>query len=348
MMTRRSAIGYLAPLAGIWLAGCQGANADPDVIPAAASVDPGTRIEEARFLNVGGIDQWITIRGDDTRNPVLLVLHGGPGDVQSPHVDTYAAYERDFVLVQWDQRGAGKTYGRYREGIPPPTLDQLVTDAIELAEDLKDRFEGNGVVVLGHSWGTAIATGAVLRRPDLFSAYVGTGQISSWAESVRWQFDFLKARSEEMGDQELLRELEAIGEPDPTDTAQYFGFTRSLRQHFNASDSAWLARLRDLPAGLVSAAELEDIENGMMFSGRALLPFQVRENLSTVALTFEVPYYVIQGRDDISTPTRPAVAYFERISAPDKEIVIIDDAGHFALVTHQEQFIEALRRLLPS
>lgn len=346
MTTRRSAIRYLTLLAGIWLAGCQGTNADSDAIAVAASADQAARIEEARFVTLGGIEQWVTIRGDDSRNPVLLVLHGGPGDVQSLHVDTYAPYERDFVLVQWDQRGAGKTYGRYREEIPPPALDRLVTDAIELAEYLKGRFEDNGVVVLGHSWGTAIATGAVLQRPDLFSAYVGTGQIASWTESVRWQFDFLKARSEEMGDLELRRALEAIGEPDPTDTNQYFGFTRSLGQHFNAHDSAWLARLRNPPAGLVSATELDDIGNGMMFSGRALLPFQVSENLSTDALTFEVPYYVIQGQDDISTPTEPAAAYFERISAPDKEMVILEDAGHFALVTHQEEFIEALRRVL--
>ena len=80
-------------------------------VPAGAQ-NPTQRLEEASFLTIGGIGQWVTIRADDRRHPLLLLLHGGPGDVQSPFVSTYAPYERDFVLVQWDQRGAGRTFGR--------------------------------------------------------------------------------------------------------------------------------------------------------------------------------------------------------------------------------------------
>ena len=308
--------------------------------------DGAVRVEDSLFVELGGLEQWITIRGDDARNPVLLLVHGGPGDVQSPFVAAYAHYERDFVLVQWDQRGAGRTYGRYGDATPDLTLEQLVADGIELAEYLKKRFAAEGIVVVGHSWGTAIATHMVLERPDLFSAYVGTGQIASWAESVRWQFDFLRARAEETGDRTLLAELQAIGEPDPTDADQYFGFTRSLRQYLAPSDSAWLAQLRDLPTRYVSQAELDDIVGGMTLSGRSMLPFQMRENLSSTALRFEVPYYVIQGSDDIFTPTDPARAYFANVVAPGKDIVIIEGAGHFALVTHPQEFIAALREML--
>src|SRR5690242_11340779 len=85
------------------------------------------RIEEATFITLGGIEQWITIRGHDDKAPVLLLLHGGPGDVQSPYMDSYAPYERDFVIVQWDQRGAGKTYEKYKEHTPDLTLSQLIS-----------------------------------------------------------------------------------------------------------------------------------------------------------------------------------------------------------------------------
>src|ERR1700693_519123 len=89
-------------------------------------VAAGQRIEEASYRQIGGIEQWVTIRGDDSGKPLLLLLHGGPGDVQSPFVSVYAPYERDFVLVQWDERGAGRTFAK--NGAASVTLENLVAD----------------------------------------------------------------------------------------------------------------------------------------------------------------------------------------------------------------------------
>jgi pimeloyl-ACP methyl ester carboxylesterase len=303
------------------------------------------RIEEAAFIKLGAIEQWVTIRGDNDDAPVLLLLHGGPGDVQSPLVDIYAAYERHFILVQWDQRGAGMTFGKYRDQTPDLTLDQLISDGIEFAEYLKNRFKQNGIIVLGHSLGTAIATGMVEKRPDLFTAYVGTGQIASWKESVQWQFDYLKSKAVSTNDKDLLNELLKIGKPDPKNTEQYFGFNKHLRKYFCDADAGWLQSLREL-GKTIPQNELDNLMDGMNFSGRVLLPFQKEENLSAKSLNFKVPYYIIQGREDLFTPTEPVVKYFEQIVAPKKEIAIIENAGHFALVTHKQQFIEELRNML--
>lgn len=303
------------------------------------------RIEEAAFIKLGGLEQWVTIRGDNDAAPVLLLLHGGPGDVQSMLVDAYSTYEASFILVQWDQRGSGKTYGKYKAQTPDLTLDRLANDGVELAEYLKNRFKRNGILILGHSWGTAIATEMVKKRPDLFLAYIGTGQIASWAESVQWQFDYLKLKATEANDQAMLNELTKIGTPDPKNTAQYFSFTRPLRKYLNSPDSAWLAGLRRFVKELPKN-ELDDLGGGMDFSGRTLLQFQVQENLSTTALNFKIPYYVIQGREDLFTPTDPAIAYFKLVKAPEKKLVILERAGHFALVTHAQEFIEALDSIL--
>lgn len=308
----------------------------------------GRRIEDARFVELGGIDQWITVRGEDDRNPILLLVHGGPGDVQSPLVATYQPYEREYVLVQWDQRGAGRTSGRYGNATPDLTLDRIVADGVELAEYLRDRFPDSDIIVLGHSWGTAIATRMVLARPDLFDAYVGTGQIASWAEAVHWQFDFLKQRAREEHDNATLDELRTIGRPDPANAEQYFGFTRSLRRHFNPSDSAWLANLGDLVRRSVTQEEFDLLVEGMNLSATKMLPFQMQQHLSTRALHFAVPWFVIQGSDDLATPTPPAAAYFEKVVAPRKQMHTIAGAGHFALVTHRQEFLAALRELLRS
>ena len=302
------------------------------------------RISEEFFIKLGGLQQWITIRGINKNAPVLLLVHGGPGDVQSIIPSAYAIYERDFLIVQWDQRGSGKSYGEYKDNTPNLNLEQLTDDGIELANYLKNRFKKK-VIVLGHSFGTAIATEMVTKRPELFAAYVGTGQIASWSESVQWQFDFLKNKAVQSNDTAMLNELLLIDKPDPTNAEQYFKFTRPLRKYFATSDAIWLKGLREL-ATVLPKADLENLGNGMDFSGRVLLPIQMKEKLSTTSLMFKVPYLIIQGQEDIMTPTEPALKYFNNITAPKKGQVVLENAGHFALVTHSAAFKEALIKLL--
>jgi pimeloyl-ACP methyl ester carboxylesterase len=303
------------------------------------------RIEEAAFVTIGGTQQWVTLRGDDRANPVLLLLHGGPGDVQSPFVSTYAPYEKDFVLVQWDQRGAGRTFAK--SGASGLSKERLIADGIDLAEQLHARFPRSPLILFGHSWGTIIATGMAERRPELFAAYVGTGQVSSWAAMVQFQFDFLMRRYKDEGNTAGLEALKAIGKPDPKDVKQYFGFSRPIRQHMNASDTAWLTGLKALyKASGVTEETLQAIGDGMNASGPALIDASVATSLSDTATSFKIPYYVIQGRHDLFSPTPLAEAYFNKVSAPKKRLIIIEDAGHFALATHQAEMIAALKAVL--
>jgi pimeloyl-ACP methyl ester carboxylesterase len=303
------------------------------------------KIEEAKFVTLGGIEQWITIRGEKASSPLFLIVHGGPGDAQSCYRDVYADYEKKFIVVQWDQRGAGKTFGKYHEQTPGLTIDQLVNDGIELAEYLKKRFPRNNLIVLGHSLGTAIATDMVIKRPDLFKAYVGTGQIASWAESVQWIFKFMKSKAIESKDSLLLDELNKIGTPDPQNADQFFHFSRSRRKYLDAADVSWFDTLRKEIQKL-PASEVNNLDSGMIFSGKVLLPYQLQERLSTNALNFKIPYLVIQGADDLFTPTEPVENYFAKIVAPGKKMVTIKNAGHFAFVTNRQRFIEEIEKFM--
>jgi pimeloyl-ACP methyl ester carboxylesterase len=268
--------------------------------------------------------------------------------VQSPYVSVYAPYERAFVLVQWDQRGAGKTFAKYGDRTPDLTLERVANDGIELVEYLRRRFKGNPIIVLGHSWGTVIGTSMVHARPDLFAAYVGTGQVASWAESAAAQFQFLKSKARETGNAVLAAQLDSIGNLDPTNPGQYFAATRSLRNFMPDSDKAWFSRMRALATDSLGLTDDDRaaINAGMRYSGRVLLPTQMQEGLSTTALKFDLPYFVIQGQDDWFTPTAPAKSYFDKVVAPRKRMVVLEGAGHFALVTHPGAFITVLESML--
>jgi pimeloyl-ACP methyl ester carboxylesterase len=152
---------------------------------AANAQAPTAQIDRVLFAPLDGIDQWISIRGDDRANPVLLVVHGGPGEVQWPQAEIYRPWEKSFTVVQWDQRGAGHTFGRYGTKTPDVTLDRISKDGVELAEYLCRDLGKKQIIVLGHSWGSIVATRMVQMRPELFAAYVGTGQVTSWAAMVK-------------------------------------------------------------------------------------------------------------------------------------------------------------------
>ncbi len=137
-------------------------------------------IDEAKYVEIGGIEQWITIRGQDRSNPVLLFLHGGPGDATNPW--GYAGFRswlKQFTVVQWDQRGAGRTLGKTGPSLGPTiTIERMVQDGIELTELLRKELKQDGLILVGHSWGSILGLLMVKSRPDLFHAFVGTGRRS--------------------------------------------------------------------------------------------------------------------------------------------------------------------------
>jgi pimeloyl-ACP methyl ester carboxylesterase len=307
-----------------------------------ASGQNTTPIQEAKFVTLGGIEQWITIRGADRTNPVMLVVHGGPGDAQSAFRGTYAIYEKDFTIVQWDQPGAGRTY--LRNPSSPPEPERVELDGIELAQYLCNYLSKKKIVLLGHSWGTHLGVEMVQRRPELFAAYVGTGQVGSWRANVQAQFDFLLAKARAANDLKRVKQLEAIGTPDPSSAAQYFSWWSMRNPYMSADDSRWFAEMSQIVQSDPEFTEeyKKALGDGMSYSGRNTLSAMLTTELQTTARTFKMPFFVIQGSEDMATPTSVAVKYFDLVQAPKKKLILIDHAGHFALVTHREEFLAAL------
>lgn len=307
-----------------------------------AKFAPATPIQEARYVTLGGIEQWITIRGADRANPVLLLVHGGPGDAQSALRSIYAVYENDFTIVQWDQRGAGRTY--LKNANSPPEPERVELDGIELAQYLCSYLTKKKILLLGHSWGSFLAIGMVQRRPELFAAYVGTGQVGSWRANLQAQFDFMLARSRAANDRKKVELMEAIGRPDPTDAKQYFSWWRMRNPYMTPADAKWFEDLKLMIQTNPEFSEdyLKAWGDGMSYSGQTTLSGMLSTELPTTARTIKVPFFVIQGKEDMATPTSVAVQYFNIVQAPKKKLILIEHAGHFALVTHREEFLSAL------
>ena len=300
----------------------------------------GARIEEASFVPLGGIEQWVTIRGDDRLNPVLLHVHGGPGFAFSAFTADFAPYEADFTVVQWDQRGSGCTFGRYGEATPELTVDRIASDGIELAAQLRARFDNRKIVVLGHSFGSIVGTEMVRRAPEHFALYAGTAQVGSFAGAVEAQLTYLRGLA--AGDADLAAQLDAL---DSQSLQRHAAVNRLLQGggRLPAADVTWLRRLQARAGEVMAPKELADWQTGRQLSGSRLITEIAGVDFFATTRLFEVPFVVIQGSDDVITPTSVAKAYVDHIEAPEKEFIIIDGASHFPHLTHTPQFLAALR-----
>ena len=189
----------------------------------ALEITAANGIVDGRFVTLGGIEQWISIRGEDRGNPVILVLHGGPATSYMSFTALFRAWEKHFTVVQWDRRGVGKTFGSNgRAGSREMTLDRIVSDGIELAELLRQELGKPKIILLGHSMGSMIGVAMAARRPDLFHAYVGTEQIVDMAPNEEASYRLILERAREQHNDKAIKRLVRIG-PPPYESAAHWG-----------------------------------------------------------------------------------------------------------------------------
>jgi pimeloyl-ACP methyl ester carboxylesterase len=308
---------------------------------------------EERFVSLGGISQWIQIRGEDRSNPVLLVLHGGPGWPNAVFTLPLRSWERYFTVVQWDQRGAGKTLARNgKAGSGEMTFERRTADAVELTEFLCHLLHKGKVVLLAESMGTLVGTPLAIRRPDLFSAYVATDLYVSMARNEARKRELTLDRLRVAGNDKGVAALERLT-PDPArwslrdwDVNMAWAFKTNLPQPspertllFPLLLSSPIYRLRDLYHLMV----------GFRFCTVRMFNEFLAYDARQLGSRFEIPFFLFQGESDVVTLTTLAQEYFAEVEAPAKGLAIIADAGHFAAFTQPERFLtELLERVRPA
>lgn len=303
-------------------------------VPAAAAACEGSEsVNEAGFVAIGGIEQWVTIRGESCANPVILFLHGGPGNPLSPYAERiYAAWEREFTLVQWDQRGAGRTFGR--NPVPATlTVAGMTADGIALADYLRARLRQPKIILVAGSWGTVLGVHMALARPDLFHAYVGAGQLVSYTENLTASYRALLARARAAGDGATLAAIEALGPPPWTDPRNAGILRRATRAYERRTtipppEGWWTPSPAYADAASQAALEASDDFSYLQFVGTAGNGMASTIDLPRLGLTFAIPVFILEGAEDLVTVPDVARLYFDSLTAPHKEFRLLAATGH--------------------
>jgi pimeloyl-ACP methyl ester carboxylesterase len=297
-------------------------------------------------LTLGGVRQWLLVRGRCAESPILLKLHGGPGQAEMATVGLNGLLENDFVVVEWDQRGSGKS-GAASQPATAMNVSQLVADTIELTEYLTQRFGRRQLIVVGHSWGSVLGLMAVQRRPELFSAFVSTGLIANFAEGQQVAYRFLLAESQRRGDTKAQAELNSLGSPPYSGTGGMAKWGRCARL-LGEFGAIWHSSEKFDRVGWMLASIEYSWPEKLRFSraaGRSfnlLYPDLMSVNLSETVPQVEVPVFVAEGRHDRLAPAEVAERYFTSLVAPRKELVWFEDSAHFPQWEERARFHDFL------
>jgi len=329
-----------APLA--WRAFAQQATA------ATLRIDTADGIEEARFVPIRGVEQWLQIRGRHRNNPIVLMVHGGPGFAMAPFAPVFLNWENDFTLVQWDQRDAGRTFSR--NGPLPISVAEVTADGLAVAEYLHRRLPGAKIIVLGHSWGSAIALNMVHRRPDLFAAFVGTGQLASMPDQETLSSEMVLARLRAAHNAGAAAQLQQVGPAPYRSLAALLVERKWLRSVDTPAERALSSRM--LPLLLFapgqSLKQVWDFTRAPKYAQSTTYGELATFDARSIGQCYRVPMFIFDGDQDLYTPAGPALRFLSQITAPRREFVSLPGGGHDALLTMPDAFLAQLRaRVLP-
>ena len=311
-------------------------------------------IDEAKFIEVNGAEEWITIRGVNKDNPIILFLHGGPSEANSPFVEFYTPFEKDFVFVQWDQPGAGKTYVRAGSHQPKLTIESMAGDGIAVSEYVRNELHKPEIILIGQDWGGVLGVRMIAQRPDLFTAFVGTGQIVGMLGTQEALYGYALSHATASHDEKMLAALKQVGPPPYNTLEQYGQFQDCCRNPFwPLDDIAGINRMKGVlvVSPSLSIAEVYGWTKGLRSGEKELdRMLMTMEDLRKTDTAFFVPVFFIQGEDDNVTPTSLVADYVLKIRAPAKKLDIVPGAGHFVMWTHPNEFLNFLREdlLAPS
>jgi len=311
---------------------------------------PGRGINILEQITLGGVKQWISIRGYDRGNPVLLFLHGGPGSanlaklrIQCPEL------ERHFVVVTWDQRGAGKSQAAVRADTL--NVEQIVSDAHELILLLKQRLGVDKVYLMGFSWGTTPGLLVAARYPEDLYAYIGAAQEVNYAEGERQSLAYVQNVARERQDVKAQQALAAI---DPAyDAADWQSQLATQRQWllkyggvYHNADSYAHEALMLLRAREYSLVDFALWPGASARSLKTFWPALMSLNLAEMVPEVRVPGYFFCGRHDWNSPYPLVEAYFAQLRAPaGKQLIWFEDSAHDVFFDQPEQVVEALLNL---
>ncbi|MBM6383912.1 MAG: alpha/beta hydrolase [Paenibacillus sp.] len=292
-------------------------------------------------VKLNGTTHEIMIRGEDRNNPVIINVHGGPGASEIPYARRYQdLLETHFTIVNYDQRGSGKSY-HFGEDYSGLSSGMLVNDLLALTDYISERFGQKKVILIGHSYGTYIATQAAYLAPTKYAAYIGIGQMGDTARSEMDSLNYVLSEAQAAENWDDVNELQQL--------AEEVGNGKSLTPRHYVVKYGGAARLMNSPDAnivrMIFSSEYNGLDviryiQGITHSQRNLIEEVFEKPLPIRVTKLDLPFYFIMGDYDYMTSANAARQYFDQIDADQKEFITYKDSAHYPQFEEKERFYE--------
>ncbi len=303
-------------------------------------------IAEVKKIMIGGVNQYLMIRGNSINNPVILFIHGGPGQSEIGYIrECQRELEEKFVVVRWDQRGSGlSSKGISKESL---NLNTFILDVNEITDYLIKRFNQPKIFISGHSWGTIIATNAVKNTPEKYLAYIGVGQVVDAKEGEKISYDYTMSEAKKQNNVKVIKKLEKIGPPPykPEDFLMRAQCLSMLGCVFKTKPKTNMGKALMSSSEYNLSTKLGYIRNALTCSkilASEMLQIKFLEDIKEL----KVPIYFIMGKYDYHTPTAVAEKFYNQLQAPKKDFILFENSAHVPQLEENEKFNKTLIRIL--
>lgn len=311
-------------------------------------------VSEKIYIEINGMQQGMFIRSENTDNPVILFLHGGPGTPLLPfisYLEKSERLEKYFTVCYWDQRGSGMSYND-SINCETMTIEQLVEDTREVTEYLKSRFNREKIYLVGQSWGTYLGVKTIEKYPEHYLAYMGIGQISDQKESERLAYKYMIQHAKEIGDKDVIEKLQKT-DPDAitfSDNNYLIKVRTKIVNNYGIGMMHEGVTFSKMMKALFvfegyTLTEKVNFLRGADFSMNHLYQLVLKDNLFESSSIFEIPFYILQGKYDYQVSATLAEKYLDRIDAPKKEFFLFDNSAHSPNMEEPEKYVEIIRKI---
>ena len=354
-LASRGTLGVLAGILSVCLiavAVSQLFATTPPIVDENGQPIPGS-IATLEKVKLNGSEQWISIRGRDANKPVLLFLAGGPGGSQLvTERRALGGLEDHFVVINWEQPGAGKSFDAVKRSTLTP--ERYIADGIALTEYLRQRFDEEKIYLVGESWGSALGVWMVQRDPELFHAFMGTGQMVAFLENDQMCYDFVLNLAKERGDTKKVEQLTKQGPPPyygkgvAMKEGSYLTVTFSYMNADPAISDDGFNTFQDLAGSEYGLYDKLNWFRGVLDTMDIVYPQLWGVDFREQATQLDVPVYFLIGRHDVNAPPALTEEYFTALNAPHKELIWFEHSGHNPWVTESDAFADVVvNKILP-
>ncbi|MBO0456737.1 alpha/beta hydrolase [Enterococcus hulanensis] len=307
-------------------------------------------IAELRKVQLNGRKEWVSIRGENRNNPLLLFLAGGPGGSQLAATRyELAELEKDFVVVNWEQPGSGKSYSAIPKKQLTPEI--YVQDGTALVRSLLKEFRQEKVYLVGESWGSALGIFMVKEQPELYHAFMGTGQMVAFEETEKIDYALAMKLAKENVDQKVVDSLRKNGPPPyygksvTTKSAVYLNYLSQRMARNPEIQNPGFQTIRDLSAKEYGILDKVNYLRGILQTFNQVYPQLYEIDLRKNYAKLDIPVYFLLGKHDLNAPRSLAEDYYDKLAAPEKEIIWFEHSGHNPWINERERFAEVVQQI---